>query len=569
MPPLRWIDPPPLPPELPCLHDDPLLHALLAARVADRAAAGRFLDAAMRPLPDPFVLPGMDAAVERVRQAIARKETVAIYGDYDADGVTSAAIAALALRAASGGVVPAAISLPTREWGYGLHGPEIERLAERGVTLLLAVDCGGSDRAEVALARSHGMDVVIVDHHDMPDGAPEGAIVVSTRVRPGAPYADLSAAGLALLLASGLARHGLDVGNGPGQEPRGLLDLAMIGTVADVCDLRGATRAIVRDGLRQMRVQPRPGLLALTKAIGLEPAKLDSRAIGRRIGPAINAPGRAGNPRPALDLLLADDIWTANGHAAEALAALATIRSERARLLERELDRVTTDPDERERPVLVVACDDCPHGIAGTLAGELVKAVQRPVVVLSRDGDFYRGSARSHGEFDMGGALRSAAELLVRTGGHRKAAGLVVHEDRVADLRDWLGRCAAAAGVAALEPAIQIDADIALERVALPTIALLDRLRPFGEGNPEPLLRVRGAVADDRRVIGSDGRHLKLRLRGPLGPVDAVGWGMADRLPEIAGAPRLDLVGRLGRNEWNGRRMAQLLLEDLRPAMEL
>nr|MBA3416930.1 DHH family phosphoesterase [Chloroflexia bacterium] len=403
---LRWIEPAPPPSHLPPLHPDPLLHALLARRVSTPAEAADFLDRSQRPLPDPFALPGMAAAVTRLRCAIEAGETVAVFGDYDADGITSAAIATLALRAASAGALPVLVELPKRTDGYGLNPDAICRFAADGASLLLALDCGSSDHDALALARSLGLDAIVVDHHELHGPPPANATFVSARLDPASPYRGLSAAGLALLLATGLARSGLDVGDGPGCDPVGLADLAMIGIVADVSDLRGVARTIVRDGLRRARTAPRPGLTALLRGMDLDPAKLDSRQVARRVGPALNAPGRRADPTPAFDLLLAGSALGANGYVAEVLAALEWARAERTRHAGEQAARFRASPGWEGRRVAVLAADDCPSGITGSVASHLAADLARPVIVLGRHGDHLRGSARSAGGFDIGSALQ-------------------------------------------------------------------------------------------------------------------------------------------------------------------
>lgn len=560
-----WIEPVPVSPALPSLHRDPLLNQLLATRVTSAEEAADFLDARERPLPDPSLLPGLDEAVERIARALRGGERIALFGDYDADGVTSTAILTLALRSASGGQAPADIALPTRADGYGLNAAAIEQFAANGATLLVAVDCGSGDVEHVALARSLGMDVVAIDHHELPNGPAEGAIVASARLASGSTYRDLPAAALALLAATALARLGFDAGDGPGNDPRRLLDLAMIGILGDVCRLTGVNRGMVRDGLRWVRTAPRPGLRALASALGKEHASLDSRQVSHHIAPVLNAPGRRGDPWPALDLLLAEDLLAANRWVTEAIAAREWARTNRARLVARELEHLRADPALDRRQVLVVALEDCPHGLAGLVSIGLATELGRPAVVLARDGDVYRGSARSFGGFDIGGALHEVSHLLVRAGGHRQAAGLTVAANRVDELREALDAVAGRSGLAAAPPELRLDAEIAPERVALDTIKLLDGLRPFGEGNADPLLLVRGVQVSETRTMGEGGRHLKIGLAG-TGGAAAILWGEGARAREIGPRARIDLAGRLSRNSWNGRTTPQIILEDFRPA---
>ncbi len=563
----EWIDPPVVP-NAPRLHDDPLIHALLAAREVSREAVGDFLDPKSRQLPNPSLLPGMDEAVVRVRAAIDQRETVALYGDYDADGVCSAAIVTLALGAASGGAIPAITALPTRQDGYGLNRAAIDRFHAQGATLLLVVDCGSSDNEHVAYAQSKGMDVVILDHHEMHGPGPEGAIVGSARLQPGNVYRHLPAAGLCLLMATALARAGYDVGRGPGEDPTHLIDLTMVAVISDVCDLRDpVTRAMVRDGLRLVRTSPRPGLLALARALKLDPREIDSRTIGFRIAPPLNAAGRQSSAEPSLNLLLAQSEERGSPHVSAVLASLEWVRQQRGALRERLMTDLRADPAWRSHPILLFEAADCPHGIAGTLAGDLVKEVGRPVIVLTRDGEIWRGSARSHGDFDIGGALREAAGLLVRTGGHRAAAGLSVHESRLAELRDLLDAIAVGKGYQPSDGGeLVIHADLPVDRITLATLSAIDRLRPWGQGNPEPTLRVQRAPIRNVYTMGADKTHLKLLLETPNGDVSAILWGQAERESEARSLRHVDVAGVLKKNSYNGRDSAQLICEDFRAA---
>jgi single-stranded-DNA-specific exonuclease len=563
-----WIEPPVVPPHLPSLDADPLLDYLLASREISREAVAEFFDPSPRPLPDPYDLPGMDGVVERVRRAIDRRETVALYGDYDADGVCSAAIVTKALWAASGGVLPAMTGLPTREAGYGLNRREIDRFHAGGASLLIAVDCASSDVEHVAYAQSLGMDVVVLDHHAMHGPGPAGAIIGSTRADPAGnqTFCHLPAAGLCLLLATALARAGYDVGSGPGREPMDMIDLAMIAVIADVSDLRDpVTRGIVRDGLRLIRTKPRPGLLALARGLDIDPREIDSRTIGMRIAPPLNAAGRQTSADPSLALLLADDQMSGNPHVVSVISSLNWVRETRAQQKIELMNQLLADPGWEARPVLVFEAEGCPHGIAGTLAGDMVKEVSRPVIVLSPDGDTWRGSARSWGDFDVGGAIRAASDLLLRSGGHRMAAGLSIHKDNVAELRATLEGIAREQG---FQPGsgneLVIHADLPVERLALSTLKVIDRLRPFGEGNPEPLLRVKGARLRGVYTMGQQQNHLKLQVATPQGNVSAILWGQAERFSEVDGAQYVDIVGHLKKNEYNGTTTAQMICEDFR-----
>jgi single-stranded-DNA-specific exonuclease len=560
-----WIEPEPTRPDRPAFHDDPLLHAILARRLGDPSEVSDFLDARMRPAPDPALLPGMAEAIARIGGALRRGDPIGIFGDYDTDGVTSAALLTHALGAASGGAQPVAVRLPRRPEGYGLSVAGVEEMAAAGARLLIAVDCGSKDHAAVDRAQQLDLDIVIVDHHRLVDAPPAHAIVASAQLRDDAPYRSLSAAGLAYLLATALAHAGFDTGGGPGQEPTGLLDLAMIGLVGDVSPLVGVNRGLVRDGLRRLREHPRPGLRALCEAAGIHPATLTSSSIAFQVSPRLNAPGRLGDPRPAYELLMAGD-----REAAIALAEQTELANQKRKVLQdrilRDVDEIlAADPSRLDRRVLVVAGRGWEAGIVGLAASKLAERFDRPAVVLTIANEVAHGSARSVPGFDITTALASASHLLARHGGHERAAGLAVDVTRLAALDDALQEAMTHSSAPPPgPPRLEIDADLEPERLTLETTRLLQQLGPFGEGNPVPLLRVTGIPIRHYSAMGRETQHLKILTAGPAGPVDAILWNGAARSHELVRARNVDLVGTLDVNEWNGRSRVQLRVVDFR-----
>src|SRR5215213_7057601 len=376
--PCIWVEPDPLRDGLSEFHSDPLIHAILARRLADASEAADFLNADERPAPDPHLLPGMTEVVARVGRALRRNEPIGIFGDYDTDGVTSSALLTLALRAASGDSQPEAVRLPRRREGYGLSETGVEDLAAAGARLLVAVDCGSKDHAAVERARQLGMDVVVLDHHRITDPPPAHAIVASAQLRDGASYTTVSAAGVAYLLATALARDGFNTGRGAGEDPTNLLDLAMIGLLGDVSSLSGVNRALVRDGLRRLRQHPRPGLRALCERAGIDARTLSSTEIAFQVSPRLNAPGRLDDPRPSYELLI-----TRDQREAERLAEETEQANQRRKLLQdrviREIEsELEANPSKLNRRVLVFSGPDWQTGIVGLAASKLAERYDRP-----------------------------------------------------------------------------------------------------------------------------------------------------------------------------------------------
>ncbi|HEX5991590.1 MAG TPA: single-stranded-DNA-specific exonuclease RecJ [Thermomicrobiales bacterium] len=565
--PFVWVEPVPLRDGLLPFHSDPLIHAILARRLADAAEAADFLDADERKAPDPHLLPGMTEAAERIARAVHRDEPIGIFGDYDTDGVTSSALLTLALRAASGGTQPVAVRLPRRWEGYGLSKSGIEDLAAAGARLVVAVDCGSKDHAAVDRARQLGLDVVVLDHHRITDAPPAHAIIASAQLSEDAPYRNVSAAGVTYLLATALARDGSDTGNGAGEDPTSLLDLAMIGLVGDVSSLSGVNRPLVRDGLRRLRENPRPGLLALCERAGIDARTLSSTEIAFQVSPRLNAPGRLGDPTPAFDLLV-----TSDRRQAERFAEQAELANQRRKLLQERIIReieseLDSNPSKLDRRVLVFSGSDWQPGIVGLAAGKLTERYDRPVIVLTVNDGVAHGSARSVPGFDITSALSAAGNLLIRHGGHERAAGLALDAGKVAELDDALQGAIAESGASPPgPPRISIDADLEPARLKLDVARLIHNLGPFGEGNPVPILRVPRVPIRGYTAMGREKQHLKILTSGEAGPVEAILWSGAGRSQELVGARHVDLVGVLETNVWNGASRVQMRLSDFRPA---
>jgi single-stranded-DNA-specific exonuclease len=537
--------------------------------LANVAEAADFLDANERAAPDPHLLPGMSEAAERIGRALHRGEPIGVFGDYDTDGVTSSALLTLALRAASGGKQPVAVRLPRRREGYGLSETGVEDLAAAGARLLVAVDCGSKDHAAVERASQLGMDVVVLDHHRITEPPPAHAIVASAQLREDAPYTTVSAAGVAYLLATALAHDGFDTGGGVGAEPTGLLDLAMIGLVGDVSSLSGVNRALVRDGLRRLRQDPRPGLRALCDGAGIDAGTLTSTEIAFQVSPRLNAPGRLDDPRPAYELLV-----TADRRRADRLAEQAEQANQRRKLLQdrilREIEsELAAEPSKLDRRVLVFAGSGWEPGIVGLAASKLAERHDRPVVVLTVTSGVAHGSARSVPGFDITSALSTTKSLLIRHGGHERAAGLALDASNVAELDESLQ--AAIADSAASRPGpprLTIDADLEPARLKIDVARLIQILGPFGEGNPVPMLRVLRVPIRGYTAMGREKQHLKILTAGQAGPVEAIMWSGASRSPELVGARHVDLVGVLETNVWNGASRVQMRLSDFRRASD-
>ncbi|HEY8447759.1 MAG TPA: single-stranded-DNA-specific exonuclease RecJ [Thermomicrobiales bacterium] len=564
----RWIEPEPLPLDAPRLHSDPLLNALLyrrQLRTPDEVAD--FLARHPRPAPDPWRLPAMRAAVDRIMLAIERGEHIAIFGDYDVDGVTSTALLTLALRAAMPEEARLFSRLPRREEGYGLNARAIEEFARSGVSLLITVDCGSTDPYHVALAREAGLDVVVLDHHHISDRVPDGATIVSSYVAEGLPYRELSAVGLAYLLVTALAQEGVAVGGPTGEPETGLLDLVALGTVADVAPLTGVNRALVRDGLSRIQRAPRPGIAALCRQAGVDPSRVTSEQIAYRLAPRLNAAGRMADPHHALRLLLTNDPIEA-AELATLIDRLNQERRQRAQAVAEEaIASVAAQPGWEERRIVIARGQGWPHGVLGLVATRLVEEFRRPAIVLAEEEGVGRGSARSLAGINIIEAIERCSDLLTEWGGHSLAAGLTLPISSLPALAEALDAHLASAGVSVpVEPELRLEADLPIERLTLETALMLDDLQPFGAGNEAPVLRLRGVPLRQYDVVGQNNNHLRLYLRTPRGIVRAVAFGAAQRSRELLFSRTLDLAVTLNLDYWDGQQRLDVNVKDFRPS---
>jgi single-stranded-DNA-specific exonuclease len=479
---------------------------------------------------DPLLLPDIEKALSRLRQAIDGSERVVVYGDFDVDGVTATALLVEGLCALGG---DAFAYIPDRfSEGYGLRA--------EGASLVVTADCGTSSMAEVAHARGLGMDVVILDHHSVPPELPPAVATVNPK-RPDSRYPEreLATVGLAYKLMGALHES-----LGRAWEGERWLDLVALGTVADVVPLLNENRWLLKRGLERLARSERPGLRALMEAAGIEAAGVDAEAIGYGLGPRLNAAGRLRHARLALELLLERDEEEAQRRALE-LTALNRERQERTAAA-LELAAELLSEEDGEAPLLFLGHADIPSGIVGLVAGRLAEERYRPAVVYERREETSRASCRSIPEFDITGALRGCAELLERFGGHRAAAGFTARNENLPPLKEALVRQAeeALAGVE-LVPAIDIDAALPLGALRGREIRLLSQMGPFGEGNPQPTFLSRGVEVAECRIIGDDGQHLRLKLRDSQGTGGRVTWpAIAFGLGEagVREGQRLDVV---------------------------
>ena len=527
---------------------------VLVRRGLDEPAAARAFLEAEPPGHDPFALGDMTAAVDRIRAAVAAGERICVHGDYDVDGISATALAVLTLREIGANVE---WRLPSRfEEGYGLAAETIDRLAEDGVDLVLTVDCGITAVEEVARARQLGLDVIVTDHHRPGDVLPDCPIVAT---RPSAyPCPELCGTGVVHTLARAL------LGDDHPAIARAL-DLVALATIADVVPLVDENRTLAAAGLRALARTSRPGLQALMQSARVDPAAVDASSVGFRLAPRINAAGRLGRPELALELLLTDD----RAEARELAGKLEELNRERQgveeRILREAIARVESLPAvERERRGYVLWDEGWHEGVIGIVASRLVERFHRPVVLIARSGEGWKGSGRSIPDFDLHAGLAACSVHLGRFGGHRAAAGLSIETSQLEAFSDAFGRHAdAELGGVDLRPLTTVDAIVPASALTLELAQELDRLAPFGLGNPEPTLLVASVEATGASTVG-EGKHLRFRVRQQdRDGGSAIAFGLGAQLDRLQAPGRFDLAFRLKENRWNGTIAPQLVVRRL------
>lgn len=530
--------------------------------------ASKFMSDALTELPDPFTMKGLPEAVERIVLAITRQETVTLYGDYDVDGVSSTALLTTFLRQVG---LEVRTYIPHRLGeGYGLNRAAIERIAAEGSTLLITLDCGITSHPEIERANEVGMNVVVVDHHAVPEVMPP-AVAVLNPLQPGCGYPTkwLCAGGVTFNLCMGLRKVLRERGHFAGrQEPnlKQLLDLVALATVADVVPLTGANRVLVTHGLKELTAGRRPGVRALKDVAEVSGMEITAGTVGFRLGPRINAAGRLDDASVGLQCLLAKDYETALPLA----RALDSANAERQQIERAMLNGAIEQAEEavgRGARGLVLSSPDWHPGVVGIVASRIVERFHRPAILIGVHDGMGKGSARSIEGFHLYDAIKSVSHHLARFGGHKAAAGLSIDPDRLKHFTSDFERVAGERlDDSALVPRQRIDAVVTPGELSEATVSALRLLAPFGMGNPEPILALQSQLASYRvlqnKVAGEPG-HLKLTLEAAPA-FDVIGFRQAGKA-ELTTKP-VDLAFKIDVDEFRGVKRLSLKLSALRAA---
>ena len=533
----------------------PLSAMVLAARgIQDGAQAKAYLDRSA-PLPDPFLMTDMALAAGRVALAIENKEKIAVFGDYDVDGITATCLLTDFLRRHGGNCVS---YIPGRlEEGYGLNAIALHQLHDEGVQLIVTVDCGITAVAEAQLCRELGMDLVITDHHECKDALPEAVAVVDPH-RPdgGYPHKDLSGVGIAFKLACALCGDAEAVLSE-------YADMVCLGTVADVMPLRGENRVFAARGLELLAHTKRPGIAALMAECGCDPKSVTCSTIGFMLAPRINAAGRMGQIDLALKLFLTDDPQEASD-AAKALCAL----NRQRQAVESEIYRqaVAMLPAGKPPEAIVLADEGWHQGVVGIVASRIAEEYACPAFLICLDGDHGKASSRSHGGFNLFASLSTLSPLLESYGGHELAAGFTISRKNIPEFRRQI--CALAADYYQDDmPRTSLDIDCAIdpELLTIPGIDSLNALEPCGNGCPKPVLSMSGLTIERISMVGG-GRHMRLRLRKGHFTFGAIYFSANPQSVSIAPGDLVDVAFHPQINEYRGDRIVQMNVLDIRPS---
>lgn len=546
------------------------LHPLAARMLArrgydDPGDAASFLDPKLRDMHDPASMAGMDDALDEVLGALEAGSRIMVHGDYDVDGLSSTAVLVQFFRSLGADVD---YTIPHRiEDGYGLDAERIRSVAERDFDVLITADCGITAREEIEMARERGLRVVVIDHHAVPDELPRAHAVLNPRLPEcDFPFDELAAAGVAFNFVVALRRALRNRGRFEGgDEPElmQLLDLVALGTVADVMPLVDENRAFVQRGLELMTERPRPGLRALLERCRSEEGPVTTQTIAYKVAPRLNAAGRLSDASMCVELMTTRDDRRARAIADRLESLNAERRSIQSEILEGAREQACAQLDDGA-DLLFVEDEDWHRGVLGIVAGRLADEFHRPALALEHGGATAHGSARSIDGLDMVEILAEADELLADYGGHEAAAGLSLEASRIEELRDRLAESVAGAldGREPPAPSVEVEERVQLGTLDRRFVRDLHRLRPFGAGNPEPVLACEQLRAKSARIVGED--HLKAEFSDGTGELECIGFSMADRMELLEEPVAAAFVPKW--SVFRGRGQLELHLRDVRPA---
>lgn len=539
----------------------PLLGQLLVNRgISDLEKASAFLTPDINRLHDPFLFKDMRQAVDRLEKAVNEQERILIYGDYDVDGVTSVALIIRVL----GKLLPGKIFyyIPKRlEEGYGLHLNSLERAADRGVKLVITVDCGITAVEESRFLKDNGIDLIITDHHEPQADLPEACAIIDPKAPDaGYPFSQLAGVGVAFKLLQGLAFRLPELKERLFKN----LDLVAFGTVADIVPLLDENRIIVKYGLEQLQKLENVGMQALIQTAGLGEREINTGHIGYLLAPRINAAGRMGNPSIGVKLFLTNDPVQALDFAGELEKENQRRQMTENEVLQEAQLQIEAEPEFAQEHALVLAGEGWHLGVIGIVASKLVDIYHKPVILIGFDGDEGRGSGRSIAGFNLFEAIEACGQHLVRYGGHEFAAGLTVTREQFLSFKKaFLNKAKACLSPEDLLPWLKIESIIDLTGINLDLARELGKLAPCGPANPTPILGCKALQLIEYRNVGENGKHLKLKVSKADVIREGIGFNLGGLNRELASTKEVDVAFSIEENNWNGSVQVQLNLKDI------
>jgi len=537
---------------------DALARILINRDIKTIEGAEIFLNPDMEELEDPFIMKGIDSAVGRIEKAIYNDEKICIYGDYDVDGITSLSMLYIVLKKLGANVT---YYIPKRlEEGYGLNIDAIEKIIEEDVGLIISVDCGIRSVEEVKYINEHNKEIIVTDHHECGDEIPEAYSVINPHQEDCPyPFKYFAGAGVAFKLVCALAQrfNKYDL-------PFEIIDLAALGTVADVVPLLGENRIIVKYGLEKIKSNPNLGIKALIKASGLEICVVDTYHLSFMIAPRLNAAGRVSDPILGVKLLIAEEEDIAIKIAEELNKANYQRQNIENEILNDAVDIINRTFDKKNEKVIVVSGQNWHIGVIGIVASKLTDKYGLPVVMISVEDKVGRGSARSIPGFDLYSVLNKCSFLFEKFGGHQMAAGLTIKEDNIERFKNLVNEIALKMfRDKDFTPEILIDYKIENIKMLPQLVQELEMLKPYGEGNPVPLFVFRGLTIRDMSLLGN-GKHISLRLSDGTDVIRGIGFNIGFIINYIAVNEKIDIICSVEKNLWNGIEYIQLNIKDIK-----
>ena len=535
-------------------HINKLLASILVNRNIEEDKIEAFLNPTRKSFHDPFLMPDMKKAVDRILKAMQNKEKIIIYGDYDVDGITSITVLKSFLEDRG---VHVDSYIPNRlEEGYGLNKPAIEKIAENKYQLMITVDCGISGIEEIEYANSLGIETIVTDHHEVGDSLPNAIAIVDTKRKDNEyPCRDLAGVGVVFKLIQAIGiKLGLEE-----KEYLKYLDIVCIGTISDIVPLVDENRAIAKLGLLLVRQTKNLGLQSLLMSSGYK--NIDSTTISFGVAPRINACGRMGHADEALNLFLSKDIYEVN-ELTKKLNEYNKIRQETEKNIYEDAVKQIEQNKLNEKNAIIVSGENWHHGVIGIVSSKITDLYFKPSILLCNEGEFSKGSGRSIPGFDLHQALMQCQDTIDRFGGHAMAIGITIKTDKFQEFAEEFENVAKEAKIDEIIPIINIDAKIELNEINKEMVESLKLLEPYGEGNKMPIFAFRNLKIDSIRAL-SEGKHIKLTLKDNNNIINAIGFNLGKIAEDYRIGDKIDVVGTLEINSFNGVDSLQINVKDV------